>query len=148
MWAMPRDPSASTTRDRGVRLGSGSPAPEPPGGDVAPEVLDRWFRALADRTRRDILTVAASAPASVSALARRFPMSVTAVQKHVAVLEDAGLVTTHRRGRERLVQPDPAGLERVGQAFAELERVWRGRLRSMEAVLTGTAGVGAGRGRR
>lgn len=140
--------ASTTTRTGGAHRTPGAAAPAPPGASVAPEVLDRWFRALADRTRRDILTHAASAPASVSALARRFPMSVAAVQKHVAVLEDAGLVTTHRRGRERLVHVDAAGLERVGQAFADLERLWRGRLRAMEVVLTGAAGDGGGRRRR
>ena len=66
--------------------------------------VDRIFHALADGTRRDILALAAGGRYSVSALAKRYPMSFAAVQKHVAVLEGARLVTKERRGRERLVR--------------------------------------------
>ena len=67
---------------------------------------DQLFHALADSTRRDILTRAMDGEHSVSSLARRYPMSFAAVQKHVAVLERAGLVTKERRGREQLVRTD------------------------------------------
>jgi DNA-binding transcriptional ArsR family regulator len=67
---------------------------------------DRLFQALADTTRRDILRRCVGGEPSVSALAGVYPMSFAAVQKHVAVLERAGLVVKERRGREQLVRTD------------------------------------------
>jgi DNA-binding transcriptional ArsR family regulator len=72
-------------------------------GDLANEAIDDLFRALADPTRRDIIRRCAAGEPSVSRLAQDYPMSFAAVQKHVAVLERAGLVTKERRGREQLV---------------------------------------------
>lgn len=76
------------------------------------------FHALADTTRRDIVRTVLVQEHSVSALARRYPMSVAAVQKHVAVLQEAGLVTKHRRGRESLVRGD---IDRVRDARNALD---------------------------
>lgn len=99
------------------------------------ERTDAIFHALADATRRDIAVVAMGQEHSVSSLARRYPMSVTAVQKHVAVLERAGLVTKHRHGREQLVR---GNIDAVREAFTVLERleaVWRARLERFGDVL-------------
>ena len=96
---------------------------------------DAIFHALADATRRDIAIVAMGQEHSVSSLARRYPMSVTAVQKHVAVLERAGLVSKHRQGREQLVR---GNIDAVREAFTVLERleaVWRARLDRFGDVL-------------
>ena len=76
--------------------------------EVPTEVVDEVFRALADSTRRDILRRCAADEPSVSRLAQAYPMSFAAVQKHVAVLERAGLVVKVRRGREQLVHTDAA----------------------------------------
>jgi DNA-binding transcriptional ArsR family regulator len=76
----------------------------------------------------------------VSALAKRYPMSFAAVQKHVAVLEGAGLVTKQRRGREQLVRTDAGAVGRARQALDELEATWRGRVDRMSDLLApGTA---------
>src|ERR1035438_7833116 len=64
--------------------------------------FDRTFHALADMTRRDILGRAIRSDESVSALSRHYSISLTAVQKHIAVLERAALVTKERRGREQI----------------------------------------------
>jgi DNA-binding transcriptional ArsR family regulator len=97
--------------------------------------VDDLFRALADATRRDILRRCAEERPSVSRLADAYPMSFAAVQKHVAVLERAGLVTKERRGREQLVHADVAAVERVRQVLDELERTWRGRAERMSDLL-------------
>lgn len=89
--------------------------------------VDRLFHALADRTRRDIVRRVIEAEQSVSGLARLYPMSVTAVQKHVGVLEEAGLVTRRRQGREQRVSARRAGLERARQLLDAYEDLWRGR---------------------
>ena len=99
------------------------------------ENVDRVFHALADATRRDILNRCAQGDPSVSRLAAGYPMSFAAVQKHVAVLERAGLVTKERRGREQLVHTDPDALIRARRALDELEAAWRGRVERMSDLL-------------
>jgi DNA-binding transcriptional ArsR family regulator len=103
--------------------------------EVSTEVVDEVFRALADSTRRDILRRCAGDEPSVSRLAQAYPMSFAAVQKHVAVLERAGLVVKVRRGREQLVRTNAAGVECARQALDELEATWRGRVERMSNVL-------------
>lgn len=103
--------------------------------DLSDAELDRLFRALADATRRDIVArVLGGAPASVSALASRYDMSFAAVQKHVAVLEEAGLVTKERQGRERLVRGNPERLERARALLAQLEELWRARFSRIDVL--------------
>src|ERR671914_1371855 len=89
---------------------------------------DRLFHALADATRRDIVMRTMEAELSISALARLYPMSFAAVQKHVAVLERARLVTKRRRGREQLVQGNGAAIARARRHLDRYERIWRGRM--------------------
>ena len=103
--------------------------------DEVPTEVDEVFRALADSTRRDILRRCAADEPSVSRLAQAYPMSFAAVQKHVVVLERAGLVVKVRRGREQLVHTDAAAIERARQALDELEATWRGRVQRMSDVL-------------
>lgn len=103
---------------------------------VAGADADRIFHALADGTRRDILALAASDGGfSVSALARRYPMSFAAVQKHVAVLEAAGLVTKERRGRERLVRTDIDTVQRARSLLDGIEELWRARVSRIDDLL-------------
>lgn len=109
------------------------------------ETVDRLFHALADATRRDIVRRAMTGEHSVSALARYYPMSLTAVQKHVGVLERAGLVTKHRRGREQVVRIDIEAIRRASALLDELEAVWRGRLDRFAAVLAEDPGPEAHR---
>jgi len=102
----------------------------------ADPALDRLFRALADPSRRDILRRTMAASASVSELAACYEMSFAAVQKHVAVLEAAGLVRKTAHGRERLVRADPAQLARAREVLAALETLWHARFSQLDAVLT------------
>ncbi len=98
--------------------------------------IDRVFHALADATRRDLLRRSADGELSVSRLADGYAMSFAAVQKHVAVLERAGLVTKARHGREQLVRTDPAAVARARHALDELESTWRDRVGRMADLLT------------
>jgi DNA-binding transcriptional ArsR family regulator len=98
--------------------------------------LDRLFRALADGTRRDIVArVLGGEPASVSALAARYEMSFAAVQKHVAVLEEAGLVTKTPHGREKMVRGNPEQLARARVLLTQLEAMWTSRFSQLDAIL-------------
>jgi DNA-binding transcriptional ArsR family regulator len=100
------------------------------------EEVDRLFRALADATRRDIVArVLGGKALTVSALATRYAMSFAAVQKHVAVLEAAGLVTKEARGRERIVRGNPEQLARARELLARLEDLWRSRFSQLDDVL-------------
>jgi DNA-binding transcriptional ArsR family regulator len=102
---------------------------------LADEAVDGIFRALADPTRRDILRRCGPGEPSVSRLADAYPMSFAAVQKHVAVLERAGLVTKQRHGREQLVRTDPEALRTAREALDRLEAAWRGRVERMAGLL-------------
>jgi DNA-binding transcriptional ArsR family regulator len=102
---------------------------------VGDEEIDRLFHALADTTRRNILHRCIDGEPSVSRLADGYPMSFAAVQKHVAALERAGLVTKQRRGRETLVRTDAAAVERARRVLDELEAAWRGRVGRMTDLL-------------
>lgn len=97
--------------------------------------VDRIFRALADATRRDIVRRTLVGEESVSRLADAYDMSFAAVQKHVAVLEEAGLVTKHQSGRERLVRGNPETIARAQQLLDELEQLWRSRIERLDALL-------------
>lgn len=97
--------------------------------------VDRIFGALADPTRRDIVARVLRHEASVSVLAERYAMSFAAVQRHVAVLERAGLVTKEQRGRERLVRGDVGGLRAASRLLEQYEEIWRDRLGRLEDLL-------------
>ncbi|BCN47637.1 metalloregulator ArsR/SmtB family transcription factor [Rhodococcus hoagii] len=96
---------------------------------------DALFHALADRTRRDILRRVLAGEHSVSALAEKYDMSFAAVQKHVSVLQNAGLLTKRRRGREQLASGDVAAVRSVASMLTELEDVWRGRIARIDELI-------------
>jgi DNA-binding transcriptional ArsR family regulator len=101
--------------------------------------LDRVFRALADATRRDVVTrVMTGEPMSISDLAGRYDMSFAAVQKHVKVLEGAGLVSKRRQGRERIVHGHPERIARARDLLVRLEEMWTTRFSRLDAVLDDT----------
>lgn len=102
---------------------------------VEAERTDLLFHALADGTRRDIVRLVLHGEHSVSDLARRYPMSFAAVQKHVAVLERADLITKHQRGRERIVRGRIDAVRDLNHLLDEFEVVWRERMQRFGDVL-------------
>jgi DNA-binding transcriptional ArsR family regulator len=108
---------------------------------ILDEEADRLFQALADSTRRDILQRAISHEQSVSSLANHYEMSFAAVQKHVAVLERATLVTKERRGREQIVHGHEPALQKALRLLGEYELMWAQRANQMAAVLAEKKGV-------
>ena len=109
-------------------------------GQLTSQEVDHLFHALADATRRDILRRCVQSEASVSRLADGYPMSFAAVQKHVAVLERAGLVVKERRGREQLVRTDRDAVSGARRVLDDLETQWHGRVERMADLLTGPEG--------
>ncbi len=104
-------------------------------GELTDEEVDRIFRALADSTRRDIIRRTLSGEATVSQLAGSYDMSWAAVQKHVAVLEGAGLVTKHPQGRERIVRGNPETIAQAQALLDAYEELWRSRVARLDALL-------------
>jgi DNA-binding transcriptional ArsR family regulator len=94
---------------------------------ISDEDVDRLFHALADSTRRDIVRRSLSGEHSISDLARGYAMSVTAVQKHVLVLESAGLVSKQRHGREQRVVGNVEAVRRAKRLLDSFEQLWRER---------------------
>src|SRR5688500_12207863 len=98
--------------------------------------FDRVFRALADTTRRDIVRRAIAGEEGVAELAEHYPMSFAAVQKHVAILERAGLVTKVRIGRRKVVRTNVEGLRRARRLLDRYEDLWRDRIGRMTELIT------------
>ncbi|AIJ20168.1 ArsR/SmtB family transcription factor [Amycolatopsis methanolica] len=98
--------------------------------------IDRIFHALADATRRDIVTRVLRQEESISQLARRYDMSFAAVQKHVAVLARASLVVKQRSGREQLVHGNPEVLHKAARLLDEYEQIWRHRADAIGDILS------------
>jgi DNA-binding transcriptional ArsR family regulator len=105
--------------------------------------FDRMFQALADKTRRDIVRRGIAGEEGVAELARHYPMSFAAVQKHVAILERAGLVTKVRTGRRKVVRTNVEGLRRARRLLDQYEELWRGRVDRMTALVTDTKETGS-----
>jgi len=108
---------------------------------IAPPNFDRVFAALADHTRRDIVRRALSAEEGVLELANHYPMSFAAVQKHVAVLERAGLITKQRIGRRRVVRTNREALLVARRLLDQYEGLWRARIDRMNQLIAETAGA-------
>jgi DNA-binding transcriptional ArsR family regulator len=100
---------------------------------------DTVFAALADATRRDIVLRALSGNEGVAELADHYPMSFAAVQKHVAVLERAGLVTKERTGRRKVVRTNVEGLRLARGLLDQYEALWRGRIDRMTDLISSSS---------
>ena len=97
---------------------------------------DHVFAALADATRRDIVLRALNGDEGVAELAGHYPMSFAAVQKHIAVLERAGLITKERTGRRKVVRTNLDGLRLARGLLDQYETLWRGRVERMTDLIT------------
>ena len=105
---------------------------------IAPPDFDRIFAALADATRRDIVRRAVDGDEGVAELAGHYPMSFAAVQKHVAILERAGLVTKRRIGRRKVVRTSVEGLRTAQRLLDQYERLWHDRIGRMTQLVAET----------
>ncbi|MGV1079156.1 MAG: ArsR/SmtB family transcription factor [Candidatus Nanopelagicales bacterium] len=103
--------------------------------ELTDDATDRIFQAMADATRRDIVARVMRSEHSVSRLAEQYTMSFAAVQKHVAVLERAALVTKRRRGREQLVTGNAETLNRAMRLLETYEQIWTDRTRRIAEIL-------------
>jgi DNA-binding transcriptional ArsR family regulator len=115
------------------------------------ESLNRVFSAVADPTRRAILRALAKNPATISEIAKPFPVSLNAVSKHVMVLERAGLIRREIQGREHLCSLDPRPLRDATAWLDHYRQFWDVRLEVLERYVArkakGTTKKGAPHGR-
>jgi len=102
---------------------------------IAPPDFDRMFGALADHTRRDIVRRAITADEGIVELASHYPMSFAAVQKHIAILERAGLITKERSGRRKVVRTNLEQLRLARRLLDQYEELWRGRIHRLSELL-------------
>ena len=102
---------------------------------IAPANFDRMFGALADATRRDIVRRAIDGGEGVAELAAHYPMSFAAVQKHIAILERAGLVTKEQIGRRKVVRTNLESLLVARRLLDRYEELWLGRVGRMTALV-------------
>ena len=102
---------------------------------MARKRLDATFAALADPTRRAILTRLASGEASVTELAQPFAMSQPAISKHLRVLERAGLISRGRDAQRRPRRLEPKPLAEATEWLENYRRFWEGRFQRLDAVL-------------
>ena len=103
---------------------------------ILPPDFDRLFGALADGTRRDIVRRAIDSEEGVAELAGHYAMSFAAVQKHVAILERAHLVTKIRVGRRKVVRTNLEALHVARRLLDQYEELWRGRVDRMDALVS------------
>lgn len=97
--------------------------------------LDRTFAALADPTRRALLARLETGEHTLSDLAAPLPITLMAVQKHVRVLEDAGLVETRKEGRSRYVRLRSVGLQPVNEWIQRAYARWNAAFDRLEQAL-------------
>lgn len=104
-------------------------------GNVSPAVVDGVFRALADPTRRDVLTRLSVRPASVSDLAATYDMALPSFMEHLKVLEGSGLVRSHKEGRVRTYEFVPRQLRLAEDWLTRQRMLWEQRLDQLDNYL-------------
>lgn len=97
--------------------------------------LDATFAALSDVTRRGVLEQLGGSDASVGELAQKFHMTLTGMQKHVGVLERAGLVSTEKVGRVRTCKLGPRRLEAEAAWIERHRRLWSARFAALDELV-------------
>ncbi len=97
--------------------------------------LDATFSAISDATRRGVLEQLAHTNASITDLANQFGMTLTGMKKHVAILEQAGLVTTEKVGRVRVCRLGPRRLEQETAWIQRYHQQWDARFDELDKVV-------------
>lgn len=101
----------------------------------AAEDLDKIFSALADPTRREIVRMLSRGPTIVTDLAKPFSISLPAISRHLRVLQDSGLVTQEKHGRERVCQLNVDPLDDIAQWTQSCREFWSQRFKALETLI-------------
>jgi DNA-binding transcriptional ArsR family regulator len=102
---------------------------------AATQNIDHVFRALSDPTRRDVLERLSKSPASVSELAAPFEMALPSFLQHLRILENSGLVRSHKTGRVRTYQLAPKRLKLAEDWLSRQRSLWERRLDQLDTYL-------------
>ena len=102
----------------------------------SPAALSAVFHGLADPTRRAVLERLSRGAAAVSELARDSDMALPSFMQHLGVLEDSGLVRSHKTGRVRTYRLAPHGLRLAGNWLERQRTTWNRRLDQLDAYVT------------
>jgi DNA-binding transcriptional ArsR family regulator len=97
------------------------------------------FRAIADPTRREILSLLRGGPQTVGELASNFPSSRPAISKHLRLLRSAGLVAAQKRGAAHICRLNPKPLRAVHEWLREYEVLWNESLRGLKNYIEGAS---------
>lgn len=93
------------------------------------------FQAIADPTRRDIISLIADVPMNLNTIAENFNISRPAISQHIKILTECGLVVIHQQGRERFCSASLEPLSEVSEWIAQYRRHWEKQLDSLENYL-------------
>jgi DNA-binding transcriptional ArsR family regulator len=93
------------------------------------------YQAIADPTRREIISLIAAQPLNMTAIAEKFAVSQQAISLHVKILTDCGLITIKQRGRERFCEAQLAQLGEVDAWVAQYRQHWESKLDALEAYI-------------
>jgi DNA-binding transcriptional ArsR family regulator len=111
---------------------------------AAPSAKHNVFQAVADPTRRKLLRMLADQEMPVTAISGHFPMSRTAVSKHLRILADAGLVTERKVGRETRYRLEPEPLLELKRWFAYFEQFWENKMAMLKHYVESDESEGIG----
>ena len=102
---------------------------------MRPDPVQPVFRALADPTRREIVSMLADGPRPIADIAAQFEMTRPAVAKHLAILKEGGLISVQRKGREQINRLNPKALKTAADWLAYFDRFWDERLAKLKEAV-------------
>ena len=97
--------------------------------------MDAVLHALADESRRTVLEILRSRPASAGELAEAFPIARPGVSRHLRVLREAGLVDVRREAQRRIYSLRPEALMEVDEWLSDYRALWQGRLDALHTEI-------------
>jgi DNA-binding transcriptional ArsR family regulator len=93
------------------------------------------FQAIADPTRREIINMIAARPLNINSVSENFPVSRTAVYKHIKILTECGLIVVKQQGRERFCEARLERLNEVSSWVEQYRKLWTARLAALDSYL-------------
>lgn len=93
------------------------------------------FQAIADPTRRDILSLIAQEPLNLSSIAENFDVSRPAISQHIKILDESGLVVLRKKGRQRFCSIRPQKIKEVDEWLKQFRQLWEDRFNQLDQVL-------------
>ncbi|MGK7379049.1 ArsR/SmtB family transcription factor [Planococcus sp. 1R117A] len=93
------------------------------------------FQAIADPTRREVLHLLSRGELAISAISSHFPISRTAIVKHLHILAEAELISGRKEGREKIYSLQPESFEELKQWLSYFDQFWHNKLSILKHVV-------------